>query len=124
MSNTLPPLGIQRVKVIGLAVQDLDRANDFYGTLLGLAPAYEGAERVGWWLGQIILMMKPDWAAPTALPNPRVTLATEQAHATQAALRARGIEIANEVQAYGDFYVGSFLDSEGNKLWFCSPVTP
>jgi hypothetical protein len=20
------------------------------------------------------------------------------------------------------FYIGSFLDSEGNKLWFCSPV--
>ncbi len=95
-----------------------------YGTLLGLAPAYEGPEQVGWWLGQIILMMKPDWAAPTALPNPRVTLATEQAHATQAALRVQGIAIADAVQAYGDFFVGSFLDSEGNKPWFCSPVAP
>ncbi len=122
MSDPLPPLGIQRVKVIGLAVLDIERANHFYGTLLGLAPAFEGTEHVGWWLGQIILMMKPDWAAPTALPNPRVTLATNQAHETQSALRARGITIANEVQAYGDFFVGSFLDSEGNKLWFCSPV--
>lgn len=56
------------------------------------------------------------------LPNPRVTLATDHAPATQEALRARGIAIANEVQVYGDFYVGSFLDSEGNKLWFCSPA--
>lgn len=23
---------------------------------------------------------------------------------------------------YGQFDVGSFLDSEGNKLWFCSAV--
>jgi hypothetical protein len=28
------------------------------------------------------------------------------------------------VQPYPDegFYVGSFLDSEGNKLWYCSPI--
>ena len=30
--------------------------------------------------------------------------------------------ISDPVQAYDEFYVGSFLDSEGNKLWFCSPV--
>ena len=122
MHDSLPPLGIQRVKVIALAVNDLERANRFYGQQLGLSPAFEGAEQVGWWLGQIILMLKPDWAVPTNMPNPRVTLATDHAPATQEALRARGIVIANEVQPYGDFYVGSFLDSEGNKLWFCSPV--
>ena len=124
MPDTLPPIGIQRVKVIALAVVDLDRANRFYGQQLGLSPAFEGAEQVGWWLGPIILMLKPDWAAPTAKPNPRVTLATDHAPATQDALRARGIAIADEVRPYGDFYVGSFLDSEGNKLWFCSPVAP
>ena len=122
MSETLPPLGIQRVKVVAIAVTDLERANRFYKEKLGLQPAFEGSEQVGWWLGQVILMLKPDWAAPTELPNPRVTLATDHAPATQDALRARGITIANEVQIYGDFYVGSFLDSEGNKLWFCSPA--
>ncbi len=123
MSETLPPLGIQRVKVVAVAVTDLERANRFYKEKLGLQPAFEGSEHVGWWLGQVILMLKPDWATPTDLPNPRVTLATDHAPATQEALRARGITIANEVQVYGDFYVGSFLDSEGNKLWFCSPAT-
>lgn len=122
MSQTLPPLGIQRVKVVALAVREIDRANRFYKETLGLEPAFEGEEQVGWWLGQVILMLKPDWAAPTEFPNPRVTLATDHAPATQEALRARGIVIANEVQVYGDFYVGSFLDSEGNKLWFCSPA--
>ena len=123
MSETLPPLGIQRVKVVAVAVTDLERANRFYKEKLGLQPAFEGSEHVGWWLGQVILMLKPDWATPTDLPNPRVTLATDHAPATQEALRARGITIANEVQVYGDFYVGSFLNSEGNKLWFCSPAT-
>lgn len=122
MNDTLPPLGIQRVKVVAVSVTDLARANRFYKEKLGLEPAFEGTEQVGWWLGQVILMLKPDWAAPTEFPNPRVTLATDHAPATQAALEARGIPIANAVQAYGDFYVGSFLDSEGNKLWFCSPV--
>ena len=123
MSEILPPLGIQRVKVVAVSVTDLDRANRFYKEKLSLLPAFEGTEQVGWWLGQVILMLKPDWAAPTEMPNPRVTLATDHAPATQEALRARGIAIANEVQVYGDFYVGSFLDSEGNKLWFCSPAT-
>lgn len=122
MSDTLPPLGIQRVKVVAVSVTDLARANRFYKEKLGLEPAFEGTEQVGWWLGQVILMLKPDWAAPTATPNPRVTLATDHAPATQEALRARDVTIANEVEVYGDFYVGSFLDSEGNKLWFCSPA--
>lgn len=122
MNETLPPLGIQRVKVVAVSVTELERANRFYQEKLGLAPAFEGAEQVGWLLGQVILMLKPGWAAPTDRPNPRITLATEHAPATQLALRARGITIADEVQLYGDFYVGSFLDSEGNKLWFCSPA--
>lgn len=123
MIDTLPPLGIQRVKVIALAVTSLERANRFYGETLGLEPAFEANAQVGWQLGQTILMLKPDWATPTETPNPRVTLATGHALATQTALRMRGVDIADEVQAYGDFLVGSFLDSEGNKLWFCSPTS-
>lgn len=69
-------------------------------------------------------MLKPDWyAPPTELPNPRITIATDDAPQTEAGLRARGVTISDPVQAYDDFYVGSFLDSEGNKLWFCSPVS-
>jgi catechol 2,3-dioxygenase-like lactoylglutathione lyase family enzyme len=122
MLDTLPSFGLQRVKVIALAVTDLNRANQFYGQQLGLPPAFEGEEQVGWWLDSVILMLKPDGAAPTNHPNPRITLAADHAPATQEALRACGIVIADEVQPYGAFYVGSFLDSEGNKLWFCSPV--
>ena len=122
MLDTLPPLGLQRVKVIALAVVDLNRANQFYSQQLGLPPAFEGKEPVGWWLDSVILMLKPGWAEPTPTPNPRVTLATDDALATQQALLARSVAIGDAVQVYGDFHVGSFLDSEGNKLWFCSPV--
>jgi hypothetical protein len=45
----------------------------------------------------------------------------EQALETEKTRRERGVTISDPVQAYDDFYVGSFLDSEGNKLWICSP---
>lgn len=121
---TVASLGLQRVKVIALAVLDRERADRFYGETLGLAPALEGDQQVGYQLGTTILMLKDNWyGAPTAEPNPRITLACEHAPATETALRGRGVTIADPVQAYDDgFYIGSFLDSEGNKLWFCSPV--
>jgi hypothetical protein len=117
-------LGFQRVKVIALAVTDKSRADEFYGTTLELAPAFEGDVQVGYFLEQTILMLKDNWyAQPTDKLNPRITVATDHAPSTEAALRERGVVIADPVQAYDDgFYVGSFLDSEGNKLWFCSPV--
>ena len=39
-------LGIQKLKVVALAVADLPRAMHFYGETLGLPPAFEGAS--GW----------------------------------------------------------------------------
>lgn len=115
-------LGFIRIKVIALSVLDLERANAFYRDTLELAPAFEGAEQVGWLLGETILMLKPGWyAPPTAEPNPRITIATERARDTEARLRQRGVTISDPVATYDEFDVGSFLDSEGNKLWFCSP---
>jgi hypothetical protein len=32
-----------------------------------------------------------------------------------------GVTISDPVNLFDEFYVGGFLDSEGNKLWFCSP---
>lgn len=109
-------------KTIALAVRDLDRANQFYGQQLALSPAFEGSEQVGWQIGSVILMLKANWMPPTDQPNPRITLAVDRALMTQTALLARDVVVADPVQPYGDFYVGSFLDSEGNKLWFCSPL--
>jgi catechol-2,3-dioxygenase len=118
------PLGFLRTKVVALSVRDLDRANKFYGETLGLQPAYEGKEQVGYLLDQTILMLKANWdVPPTDTPNPRVTIETEEARETEKGLRARGVEISDPVQVYDEVhYVGSFLDSEGNKIWFCSFV--
>ena len=116
-------LGILRVKVVALAVADLERANQFYGDTLGLEPAMESGQAVGFQLEDLVLMLKPvaDWyGRPTTEPNPRITLEVTDARATEKALRERGVTLSDPVQDYDGFLVGAFLDSEGNKLWFCS----
>lgn len=116
-------LGILRVKVMALAVGDLERANQFYGITLGLDPAMENEQAAGFQLEDIVLVLKPvaDWyGRPTAEPNPRITLEVADARATEKALRERGVTISDAVQDDDGFLVGAFLDSEGNKLWFCS----
>lgn len=52
--------------------------------------------------------------------NARVTLEVKDAYATEKALLERGVTISDPVTVYGDNPIGAFLDSEGNKLWFCS----
>lgn len=117
-----PQLGLKCVKVVALAVADAARAAKFYGDTLGLAPAMENGQPVGFQLGETVLMLKAGWyGSPTAEPNPRITLECADAHATEAALRAGGVTVSDAVDRYDEGYlVGAFLDSEGNKLWFCS----
>ena len=115
------PVSATEDRVVGTL--DIERAHKFYRDTLSLTPAFEGDTQVGYFLGQSILMLKTNWYAPPSDKlNPRITIATEQATETEKALRERGVTIPDPVQPYDDFYVGSFLDSEGNKLWFCSPV--
>lgn len=118
------PFGFERIKVVAVPVLDIGRARRFYGEILALEPAFEGKEQVGFYMGDTILMLKDNfYAAPTELPNPRITISVIHAPDTGKSLSARGVVIRDEVQAYDDgFYIGSFLDSEGNKYWFCSPV--
>ena len=113
----------QRVKVIALPVVDPERAAKFYETVLGLKPASEGGKQVGYYLGDITLMLKSNWyACPTQNPNPRITIETDDAVQMERQLRESGVIISDSIEAYDEFYVGSFLDSEGNKLWYCAPV--
>lgn len=117
----MPDLKLRQVKVIALAVGDMERARRFYTDTLSLRPAFEDGRQVGSYVGDTILMLKDDLPArPSADLNPRVTLETADARGMEAALRERGVVIADPVERYGEALVGSFLDSEGNKLWFCS----
>jgi len=112
------------VKAVAVPVLDEDRAKQFYGEVLGLPPADEEDDLpLGYQLGDTILLLKPDWyAAPSTEPSPRITLEVADARSAERALKTKGVSIADAVTSDGNGYVGSFLDSEGNKLWFCSYV--
>jgi len=111
------------VKVVAIPVVDEARASRFYGETLGLPVAIEAGEACGYLLGETILMLKPDWYAPPSdEPSPRITLIVDDARASAERLAELGVVIADAPESDGNGYVGSFLDSEGNKLWFCSYV--
>jgi len=74
-------------------------------------------------IGNVILLLKPveEWyGRPTEELNARITLEVKDSYATEKALRERGVTISDPVAVYDGNPIGSFLDSEGNKLWFCS----
>ena len=119
-----PLIHIAGVKAVALPVADADRAKTFYAETLGLPPV-EAKENLplAYLLGNTILLLKPDWyAPPSAEPSPRITLEVDDARATEQTLREAGVTIADPANSDGNGHVGSFLDSEGNKLWFCSYV--
>ncbi len=119
------PIEFLGVKVVALPVVDAVRAHRFYAGTLGLRPAHEDGEQVGYWLGDTIAMLKADGdQRPSAVPNPRVTLEVEDAMGMEQALLGRGVTVSDPVQRYGSFLVGGFVDSEGNKWWFCGPSEP
>ena len=119
MSN--PDLGFQCIKVVALAATDGERVHRFYAETLGLERVERGDGQVGYLVGGTALMPKLDWyGSPTEEPNYRITLQVDDARSTEAVLKERGVRIADPVEDMGSFRLGSFLDSEGNKLWFCS----
>lgn len=122
---TTASMNLKCIKAIALSVTDFDRAMKFYTDTLALPPAFEDGKQVGNKLGDAVLLFKTNWYAPPSdALNPRVTIETEDARNTEATLRSRGVTISDPVQAYGASQIGSFLDTEGNKLWFCSGPGP
>jgi predicted enzyme related to lactoylglutathione lyase len=111
--------GFQSVKVIALAATDVDRARRFYSETLRLEEDRESTEEVGYRIGESVFIIRQH--PPTDDPNPRITLQVQNARETEKQLLERGVTISDPVKLYENrFWVGGFLDSEGNKLWFCS----
>jgi catechol-2,3-dioxygenase len=112
-------LGFQSVKVIALAASDVDRANRFYSETLQLEEDRKSTAEVGYRIGESVLVLRQ--YPPAADPNPRITLQVQDARETEKQLTERAVTISDPVELYENkYWVGGFLDSEGNKLWFCS----
>jgi predicted enzyme related to lactoylglutathione lyase len=113
------PLGFQLVKVIALAATDAARAKRFYSETLQLEEDHEATDEVGYRIGDSVVIIRQH--TPTEDPNPRITLQVQDARETEKRLIEKAVTISDPVKLYEDkFWVGGFLDSEGNKLWFCS----
>jgi catechol 2,3-dioxygenase-like lactoylglutathione lyase family enzyme len=126
-TETRNDLGFVQVKAVALAVTDAARARRFYQETLGLPPENRRQMDLAFTIGNVILLLKPaeEWyGRPTAELNARITLQVNDSYATEKALRERGVTISDPVAVYGGNPIGAFLDSEGNKLWFCSEGTP
>jgi catechol 2,3-dioxygenase-like lactoylglutathione lyase family enzyme len=116
-------LDFVRVKAVALAVSDVERAKRFYRETLGLPPDTLRNIDSAVLIGDVIVLLKPqeEWyGRPTEELNARITVEVKDAYATEKALRERGVTVSDPVAVYGDNPIGAFLDSEGNKLWFCS----
>jgi catechol 2,3-dioxygenase-like lactoylglutathione lyase family enzyme len=122
-SETKNDIGFVQVKAISLAVTDAERAKRFYQETLGLPPENVRQMEMAFLIGDVILLLKPEeewYGKPSKELNARITLEVKDSYATEKALIKRGVTISDPVAVYGDNPIGSFLDSEGNKLWFCS----
>ena len=117
---SLVHMDFQAVKVIALAATDIPRARQFYSETLGLEEDTTSTDETGYRLGEQLLIFR-DGYPPSDDPNPRLTLRVQNAQEIEQQLKDRSVTISNPVELYkGKFWVGAFLDSEGNKLWFCS----
>jgi hypothetical protein len=74
-------------------------------------------------IGEVLLLLKPEeewYGKPTDELNARVTIRVRDSYVAERILRERGVTVSDPVAVYGENPIGAFLDSEGNKLWFCS----
>jgi len=123
ITGTRNDLGFVQVKAVALAVENAERARRFYQETLGLSPAKDHQKEMAFLIGDVFLLLKPieEWyGRPTKELNARITLQVQDSYATEQALIERGVTVSDAVAVYGDNPIGAFLDSEGNKLWFCS----
>jgi catechol 2,3-dioxygenase-like lactoylglutathione lyase family enzyme len=122
-SETKNDLQFVQVKAISLAVKDAERAVRFYKETLGLPPENIRQMDMAFMINNVILLLKPEegwYGKPSDELNPRITLEVKDSYVTEKALRQRGVTISDPVAVYDGNPIGAFLDSEGNKLWFCS----
>ena len=114
-------LGVERADFVALPVQDLKRADEFYGKTLGLERNPNSSDRwVEYELGNVTLAlvspeaMGPDFRAeghqmPVGLRVPDVAAAREK-------LEAEGVEFAHETIDSGVCLLATFSDPDGNRL--------
>ncbi len=114
-------LGVARADFVAIPVQDLKRADEFYGKTLGLNRNPNSSERwVEYELGNVTLAlvspeaMGPDFRAEGhQMP---IGLRVDDVAAARSKLEAEGVEFLHETIDSGVCHLASFSDPDGNRL--------
>ena len=115
------------VNVVSLHVKDWEGAKKFYAEVLGW-PVVMASDELGWVeygvIGATHLSISR-WndATPAPVDGPIPVLSVEDAHATEAALRAQGVKVDAVIDIPGVVSYGTFYDPDGNRIQFASNLS-
>ena len=113
-------IGAERVDFVAVPVQDLARADRFYGETLGLQRNPNSDDRwVEYETGNVTLaLVQPELIGREFQPLPYAAIAIRVAdvEAARAKLEGAGISFSHDVYDSGVCTMSAFTDSEGNGL--------
>ena len=117
----------KNVNVVSLDVTDWERAKKFYRETLGWPVAF-ASDEAGWEEygldNQAHVSITRSDHAPSAHGGTTLVLSVDDAHATTAALRAKGVKCDDVITIPGMVVYGSFYDPDGNRIQFVSSAVP
>jgi len=114
----------KNVNVVSLHVKDWEGAKKFYAKVLGWPVAY-ASDELGWVEygaegATHLSISRWNDASPAPVDGPIPVLSVDDAHATEAALRAMGVKVDAVEDIPGVVSFGTFYDAEGNRIQFAS----
>jgi catechol 2,3-dioxygenase-like lactoylglutathione lyase family enzyme len=112
------PLHVEHVDFVSFLTQDILRAKQFYGEVLGLELETEGPDDMEFRLGQVTLdIFNPaSQGQPFAPSLGGVALRVADVAAARAALEAKDVEFMGETIDTGVCHMAFFRDPDGNHL--------
>jgi predicted enzyme related to lactoylglutathione lyase len=117
----LAELGVERADFVAVPVQDLKRADEFYGKRLGLSRNPNSSERwVEYELGNVTLaLVSPEAMGPEFQADGHqmpIGLRVADVAAAREKLEAEGVEFLHETIDSGVCHLATFSDPDGNRL--------
>jgi predicted enzyme related to lactoylglutathione lyase len=112
---------VEQVDFIGVPVQELKRADEFYGNTLGLERSpHSSARWVEYETGNVTLaLISPEAMGPDFEPQPHsmpIALRVADVEEAKRKLQAAGVEFGGETIDSGVCHIAGFRDPDGNAL--------
>jgi predicted enzyme related to lactoylglutathione lyase len=117
----LAELQVERADFVAVPVQDLKRADEFYGTTLGLRRNPNSGERwVEYELGNVTLaLVSPEVMGPEFAPHGHqmpIALRVPDVDEARKKLESEGVEFMHGTIDSGVCHLATFRDPDGNAL--------